>query len=287
MNLKIANFYVRISGAPFKEFDELFKDYITLDKITNFDFEVEFSVMDKIPMPSAKLTLPCRKWQHCVNEDGGVCTMRIDDEGPLLRNDISPDGKHAKIAVANRKKIYGVDIWYISFFAIGEAFSYAMLKNKCGVLHSSSIILNGSAIAFSAKSGTGKSTHTGLWREMLGERAVMINDDKPLIAVSDSAVTAYGTPWDGKHRLSTNTGAPLKAVCILERSEENRIAEITKSDCYNMLVQQVYKPTNPQKLIKTLQLIDRLTENVKLFRLGCNMKPEAAEISFGKMSENT
>ena len=176
---------------------------------------------------------------------------------------------------------------YLETLAVYRKIAEKMLDYDTILYHGSVIAVDGKAYMFTAKSGTGKSTHTRLWREMLGERAVMINDDKPLIAVSDSAVTAYGTPWDGKHRLSTNTGAPLKAVCILERSEENRIAEITKSDCYNMLVQQVYKPTNPQKLIKTLQLIDRLAGNVKLYRLGCNMKPEAAEISFGKLSENT
>ncbi|MGN1415999.1 MAG: hypothetical protein ACI4XF_04105 [Oscillospiraceae bacterium] len=122
---------------------------------------------------------------------------------------------------------------------------------------------------------------------MLGERAVMINDDKPLIKVSEHGAIVYGTPWDGKHRLSTNMGVPLKAVCILERAEDNRIVPITKKDAYNMLMQQVNRPSVPPKLIKTLQLIDRLAENVKLYRLGCNMSPQAAEISYKKMSENT
>ena len=115
----------------------------------------------------------------------------------------------------------------------------------------------------------------------------MINDDKPLISLSENGIMVYGTPWDGKHRLSTNIGVPLKAVCILERAEENCIVPITKKDAYNMLMQQVYKPSDPQKLIKTLQLIDRLAENVKLYRLGCNISPQAAEIAYRTMSDNS
>jgi hypothetical protein len=55
----------------------------------------------------------------------------------------------------------------------------------------------------------------------------MVNDDKPLVRVAgDGGAVAYGTPWDGKHRLSSNVAVPLRAICVLERAGENRI-EIT------------------------------------------------------------
>ena len=50
------------------------------------------------------------------------------------------------------------------------------------IFHSSAIMVDGEAYLFTAPSGTGKSTHTRLWRELLGDRAVMINDDKALTA---------------------------------------------------------------------------------------------------------
>ena len=171
---------------------------------------------------------------------------------------------------------------YLETLAVYRKIAEKMLDYD--TLHGSAVAGDGAAYLFTAKSGTGKSTHTRLWREYLGERAVMINDDKPLISLSESGIMVYGTPWDGKHRLSTNMGAPLKAICILERAEENSIEEITASAAYNMLVQQTYKPKGAAKLIKTLQLIDKLSENVKLYRLGCNMDIQAAEISYKKMS---
>ena len=72
------------------------------------------------------------------------------------------------------------------------------------LFHGSCVAVDGAAYCFTAKSGTGKSTHTRLWREMPGERAVMINDDKPLIRIRDGQATVFGTPWDGKHHLSTS-----------------------------------------------------------------------------------
>lgn len=173
---------------------------------------------------------------------------------------------------------------YLETLAVYRKIAEKMLDYDTVLFHGSAVAVDGAAYLFTAKSGTGKSTHTRLWREYLGERAVMINDDKPLISLSESGIMVYGTPWDGKHRLNTNMGASLKAICILERAEENSIEEITASAAYNMLVQQTYKPKGAAKLIKTLQLIDKLSENVKLYRLGCNMAIQAAEISYKKMS---
>lgn len=151
------------------------------------------------------------------------------------------------------------------------------------LMHGSCIAVDGEAFLFTAKSGTGKSTHTRLWRQLFKDRAIMVNDDKPMIRVNETGAIAYGTPWDGKHRLSSNVAVPLKAICILQRAERNRIQRITKAEAYPMLLQQIYRPLDAAAMQKTLQLIDLLTENVSLWRLGCNMDPEAAKVSSDAM----
>ena len=106
------------------------------------------------------------------------------------------------------------------------------------LFHGSAIAVDGLAYLFTAKSGTGKSTHTYLWREMLGTRAIMVNDDKPLIRITGDKATIYGTPWQGKENIGNNISVPLKAVCLLERAERNHIRAITKGEAYAMLLQQ-------------------------------------------------
>ncbi len=276
MNLKIANYYVRISGADFKEFDELFASYITNDKITDFDFEVEFSVKDEIQIPEEKLTAPLRNWQHCQTKDGGVCTMRIDEQGAFLRNDISPDGKKAKVSIANRDKIYGADIWYISFFAIGEAFSYAMLKNKSGVLHSSSIVLNGSAIAFSAQSGTGKSTHTSIWQEVYPD-TVIANDDTPVIKFQDGVPYLFGSPFAGTSGVNQNVSAPLKAVVFLHRGTENKIEKLSGARAVSYFVNEIRKPLVPDYLDLCMDFTDKILKSTPVYLLTCTPDERAVE----------
>lgn len=170
---------------------------------------------------------------------------------------------------------------YMETLAVYRKISEWMPFHETFLFHGSTIAVDGEAYLFTAKSGTGKSTHTRLWREMLGERAVMVNDDKPLIRVTEAGTVIYGTPWNGKHRLGGNISAPLKAICILERAKENSIREITWAEAYPMLLQQSYRPKDRAALEAVLGLIGKL--KVKYYRLGCNMDPEAAEVSFRGM----
>ena len=153
------------------------------------------------------------------------------------------------------------------------------------LFHGSAIAVDGQTYLFTAKSGTGKSTHTRLWRQRFGDRALMVNDDKPLLRFTPEGVLACGTPWDGKHRLSTPIQLPLKAVCVLTRDDHNHIEALPAREAYPTLYQQSYPPRDPEAMALTLSLLGRLTQQVKLYHLGCNMDPSAAEISYNGMQE--
>lgn len=161
-----------------------------------------------------------------------------------------------------------------------------VLENKNGMIfHSSSIMVDGKAYLFTAPSGTGKSTHTRLWREMLGERAVMINDDKPIIRLIDGQFYVYGTPWNGKHNLGTNVKAPIKAICLLKQAKENSIRPIGAMQTIMAVLNQTVRPEGQENMSKLLTLIEKLITNVQTFLLECNISKEAAELSYKSMSK--
>jgi len=172
---------------------------------------------------------------------------------------------------------------YLEELAVYRKIAEKMLDFDTVLFHGSVVAVDGVGYLFTAKSGTGKSTHTRLWREYFGDRAIMVNDDKPLLHIGDSGVVAYGTPYNGKHRLSTNISVPLKALCILTRDNDNQIESITREQAYTMLLQQVYRPADMLKMTKTLALMDRLADSVKLYKLGCNMDISAAKIAYEGM----
>lgn len=152
------------------------------------------------------------------------------------------------------------------------------------LLHGSAVAVDGKGYLFTAKCGTGKSTHTRLWRQAFGSRAVMVNDDKPFLRISGSTVTMYGAPWSGKHGLDTNIAVPLQGICILERSTENRIRRISPADAAAMLHKQSSPPLDDALLSKHRQLVDQLLHLVPLWHMECNKNPEAAQTAYEAMS---
>ena len=159
-----------------------------------------------------------------------------------------------------------------------------MIEYDTLLFHGSVISVDGQGYLFTALSGTGKSTHTRLWREVFGDRAIMVNDDKPLLKFTEDRVYAYGTPWNGKHRLGTNIQVPLKGLCILNRGAENRIRCVTAREALPILLQQCYRPQDPVALAKVLALLDRLTQATGLYDLECNMDPQAAVVAYRGMN---
>ncbi len=166
---------------------------------------------------------------------------------------------------------------YLELLALYRQIVERMAEFDTVMFHGSAIAVDGVAYIFAALSGTGKSTHTRLWREYFGDRAVMVNDDKPLLTVrSDGTVTVHGTPWNGKHNLGNNISAPLKAISILNRGENNTAEAIDKKTAFGMLLQQTYRPDGVENMAMLLPLIDKLADNVKLFNIHCNLEESAA-----------
>ena len=176
---------------------------------------------------------------------------------------------------------------YLEELAVYRKIAELMPSYSTVLIHGSVLAVDGAAYMFTAVSGTGKSTHAALWRKFLGEKVTMINDDKPLVRISgtgkNSRAEVFGTPYNGKHRLGKNTSAPLKAICILERSEHNRISRISPQEAYPFMIQQTYRPIDTAMLTKTLELVDALMNAAEFYRLGCNMDIQAAELAYNTM----
>lgn len=172
---------------------------------------------------------------------------------------------------------------HLEELAVYRALVRALLAHDVLLFHGSAVAVDGAAYLFIAPSGTGKSTHTRLWRELLGERAVMVNDDKPLLHITDSGVTIYGTPWAGKHRLNRNISVPLRAVCVLERADENRIETISPVAAFSFLLRQSYRYESEAEEQRALSLLDLLTQQTRLYRLGCDQTVAAAETAWNAM----
>ena len=192
--------------------------------------------------------------------------------------------KSAKTDLAEGRTVRSMPEALLELTAIQRKIAERLFEKDILLMHGSVVAVDGMAYLFTAKSGTGKSTHSRLWRQAFGKRAVMVNDDKPFLRITPEGVLACGSPWNGKHRLGENICVPLRAICILERGRENCIEQIPASDALGMLLQQTNRPRTGYLMPKYLELIDTISSSVEFYRLRCNQNPEAALVAYRTMA---
>ena len=210
----------------------------------------------------------------CLNYEGGG---EVDFEISVTAADV----EYERTVYAKESKTFSDG--YLECLALYRKFATRAVDYGVLLFHGSAISFDGEAYIYTAPSGTGKSTHAHICRQVFGEERVKyINDDKPLLRLIDGKWRVYGSPWDGKHRLSTNTDVPLSAICFLRRGETPSIRRVNKAEVLGDLFSQVYRPADEAAMKKTLVLLQSLSET-PLWEAHCNISNESAQITIGNM----
>lgn len=171
------------------------------------------------------------------------------------------------------------------YLSTGASFYRQLLNFDGMLLHASAVVMDGYAYLFSAPCGTGKSTHTTLWRQVFGEQVQMLNDDKPALRLEDGRWYAYGTPWSGKTDQNANIRAPLGGICVLTRGQVNEIAPYNGARAAFSLLEQTARPGVPEARGRLLELLDALLAKVPVWKIRCTPTAEAARVSHKAMAE--
>ena len=162
-----------------------------------------------------------------------------------------------------------------------------LVEDNIVVFHSSAISIDGNAFLITARSGVGKSTHSRNLKEYIGEGFKYINDDKPLLKVTDNGAVVYGTPWNGKERISNNISVPLKAILFLNRGDTNTYRKIiNKEEIYIKMLSQIYLPKEKSKREKALKIADKLLKNVNFYEINVTKDVESAKMTYEEIIKN-
>ncbi len=174
----------------------------------------------------------------------------------------------------------------IEYVLYGFLFSDGLLDYSGIMLHASAVGLGGYAYLFSADSGVGKSTHTSFYLELFKEKAVIINDDKPVLRKIGDKIFVYGTPFSGKHDLSKNAAYELGGICFLSRGEENVIEKITPAEAIGYIYKQTQSGVEKERVEKRLTALDFVLSESPLYKMKCINDISAAEVSYGAMKRS-
>ena len=150
------------------------------------------------------------------------------------------------------------------------------LENQGFVLHASCINHQGSAIVFTAPSGTGKSTQADLWKTHRG--AEIINGDRIMLQRQDEGFVIRGIPFSGSSGISENRVLPLRAVVYLHQAPENSVRYLRGAEAFRRVWEgcsvQVWNRTDMERC---MELVMQLVTNVPVLELKCTPDAVAVE----------
>ena len=162
-----------------------------------------------------------------------------------------------------------------------------LIEDNIIVFHSSAISVDGNGFLITARSGVGKSTHSKLLEQYIGDSFKYINDDKPLLKVDADSFTIYSTPWNGKERRGNNISAPLKAIIFLNRGLTNTYRKIdNKEEIYIKMLSQIYLPKEKYKREKALKIADILLKKVNFYEINVTKDIESAKMTYEEIIKN-
>ena len=215
---------------------------------------------------------------HCTlysYSDGHLFEMTKDELSYLFAKE-----SNSCIVNANFGTFESVDSSLLRF-GMWLMFGLCIVPKGAIAIHSSVLVKNDKAVLCLGESGTGKSTHTRLWREHIDGTA-LLNDDSPIIRLVDGVPTAFGSPWSGKTPCYRNLHYPIAGFIRLSQAPYNKIHRLSTLHAIGALL-----PSCPPQFAYDDYLQDCLCDTlsamlatVPVFHLECLPNAAAAELSY-------
>lgn len=284
---KIADLFLQIDGDWPQIGIGRMKDYriegLPEGKTADIRYQIRQECEDiAVPNMTDCVEVNKRLWMHTA--DGG-CAMvdRVPEFSEKIINCIRTNEDWSQISgELCREDFCGLDKNMRAFNVVGETFPYVLHRHGGMVLHASCIMYKGQAVLFSARSGTGKSTHTRLWKKYYPE-TLIINDDLPAIRLKDdgngsTTAYAYGTPWCGKTQTNENVSTPIRAIVFLNQAPENSLRRLNGAEAAFRLLEGIRRPVLADMMQKSLDAAAEMVSVVPTYELNCTISREAVDL---------
>lgn len=232
--------------------------------------------------------VPKSQREHVHDFDTGNGVIKVDDcadggsqfiirdinDAPcaLLIAEVGFRQYHCALNGSYNMRSFGLNSAMMLAFAQAGALAGTLL------LHASLVRQNGWGYAFTAKSGTGKSTQVANWLRYLPD-CDMMNDDNPVVRMIDGKPVIYGSPWSGKTPCYRNVKAPLGAITRIDRAEQNSVERLKGVEAFASILPSFSMMKWDKDIFNRIcELTSQLAETTPTYILHCLPNREAAEV---------
>jgi hypothetical protein len=161
-------------------------------------------------------------------------------------------------------------------FLLRTAFECRFCYQGIVSLHAACVEVGDFAVAFTGKSGMGKSTRARAWVDALG--AEFISGDRPAVRIEKNGGTACGVPWDGKEQIFRDVEKPLKCILEVRRSSVNFVRRLSREQARKLTAQQAFVPMwDTDAAFAAMANVREMVDRVPVYRVFCGPKPEDAK----------
>ena len=278
----IAGLNLQVEGADYPYFHKRMDKYRT-DKFEKPDISVKFILDNLIDTEHPQHFAKSKGRYYFESCDGYGFYDYIDEiKKTVSIMKTNKDWNNITYTFSDLSTLFGIEPEFEVTNVLGHLFSESLRHFDGVVVHASTIVYKGKAVTFTAPSGTGKSTHTGLWKQFYPD-TVVINDDMPAIRLIDGKFYAYGTPWSGKTDINENISAPLEAMVFIERAESCSITEISPMDAVIRMIREIPVTVFKGQTDLMIDMFNKLFSNVPAYLLKCNISKDAVDTVINKL----
>jgi len=172
------------------------------------------------------------------------------------------------------------------FSSIRDVFFLFIQTKNMIALHSSAIIYNNKAYLFSACSGTGKTTHTNIWKELYD--ISILNGDISVISNEKSIPMVLGIPWCGSSNAFSNTNITLGGIFFLKQNTVNSIQKLSHFDSILNICARCFTPNWSSTMFDiNLTIAAALAPKILLAELSCLPNENAVNLVKDYIDKNS
>ena len=196
-------------------------------------------------MPQFQLQIELHEGQQEPDADADVEVRRSGDGWALRRGDFAATwvNRSGCGRVLQSRNPYAID-------SVLRILHSLLLASRGGfLLHAASAIRNGRAFLFAGVSGAGKTTISRL----APPDVILLTDEVSYIRREPGGYRACGTPFAGELATSgENVSAPIAAVYLLEKGEQNRIEPVEPSEALRTVLRNILFFAEDQELVNSV-----------------------------------
>lgn len=271
--LNIAGLIIKLCGPEeaFSDNFNLFKIPAAEERIAEASTDQTIIVTEDTPPHRESSLYLLQNPQLCICDAADSYIIEFPTSAGLKEGHLSKDGSQM---VFYCQPPYNQELVYDLFHAIRISFLYLAGKHHMYALHSASIRYQEMAWLFSGPSGTGKSTHTNLWKQYIS--TPVINGDLNLIALQDGKPVIHGIPWCGTSEICDSRTWPLGGITLLKQERTNRLIPLEDGQLRLAVLQRLISPLWTETMLQqAAAFVEQLSPKIFLEKLGCTISPEA------------